>query len=225
MVRAPSPAPLPSPASPAAPPVDPGPAATVPGPRRPPAADGTPGRVRWWYERVLGWPTEPGTPDGPAAPVRLRTGVRFDVLDVPAEAGHATLDRTGPAAPAFPVAVRGGRMLLFVSAGGAEELPGLLEWLEWGSLALDLTAVGAGGLVDAPPPPGTGSAGRPPLTGDDGGAQGAARWLRPPDPAHDVEDALPSLSAIGGSGAPDLARLLHTLATEVHRVRLGRATR
>ncbi|MBQ0827277.1 hypothetical protein J5Y05_12225 [Streptomyces sp. RG38] len=207
-----------------------GPAATVPGPRRPREAGGTPERVRWWYEEVLGWPTQPRprVPGEPAAPVRLRTGVRFDVLDVPAEAGHAALDRTGPLTRPFPVAVRGARMLLLVSAGSAEELPGLLEWLEWGSLPLDLTPVGAGGLVEAPLPPGAGPAGGPPLAGDGGGAQGAAHWLRPPDPAYDVEDSLPSLSSLsgtGGSKTPDLARLLHTLATRVHRVRLGRATR
>ncbi|MGV9285446.1 SCO3374 family protein [Streptomyces sp. NPDC003730] len=234
--------------------------------------------------------------------MRLHTGVRFDVLDVPAPAGYATLERLGRSGrsgrtpPGFPVALRGGRMLLLVAAGGADELPGLLEWLEWGSLApaLDLVAVGAGGLVEAPlvPEPGpdgprgssgpcgshegrrgstppygsheghegtagaagsvgstgsvashgspvgstgslasrerpsrsAGSAGsahlpsRPP---DRDGLRGAAVWLRPPKPGCEVESSLPALSALGCAGtAPDLARLVHTLATQCHRVRL-----
>nr|WP_243860328.1 SCO3374 family protein [Streptomyces sp. BK208] len=283
----------------------------MPSPRRPTGVGGPAGeRTRWWYESGLGWPTVPGEP------VRLRTGVRFDVLDVPASAGYATLERLGRSGrtpPGFPVALRGERMLLLVAAGGADELPGLLEWLEWGSLApaLDLTAVGAGGLVEAPlvPEPGpdgprgssgpcgphegrhesprscgsheghegaagaagpvgsqegrpvgsassvasqegrpvgsagsvasqesrpvgrTGSVGsqegpsrsarlpsRPP---DRDGLRGAAVWLRPPKPGCEVEPSLPALSALGCAGtAPDLARLVHTLATQCHRVRL-----
>ncbi|MFH9576204.1 SCO3374 family protein [Streptomyces sp. NPDC017230] len=185
-------------------------------------------RVRWWYEDMLGWPATPGPP------TRLRVGVRFDVLNVPAEAGHAALERleplerSGPTPlrPGFPVAVRGERMLLLVAAGGADELPGLLEWLEWGSLPLDLTAVGAGGLMEAPTPPGPGSAGLPPRPPGRDGPQGAAVWLRPPEPGYGVEASLPTLSATGGSGtAPDLARLVRTLATQCHRVRLSPPSR
>ncbi|WP_237537589.1 SCO3374 family protein, partial [Streptomyces sp. SID2999] len=111
-----------------------------PRPRRPlvPAPEAA---ARHWYEGVLGWPT------APEAPLRLVTGVRFDVLDVPAEAGAAALRHL---APESPVALVGGRMRLLVAAGGAEELPGLLDWLEWGALALDLRALGAGGLTEAP---------------------------------------------------------------------------
>ncbi|WP_237546217.1 SCO3374 family protein [Streptomyces sp. SID5606] len=182
----------------------------VPPPRRPPGAgprreDG----VRSWYERVLGWPTAPGVP------LRLRVGVRFDVLDVPAEAGHAALARLGPTGP---VAVLGERMLLLVAAGGAEEVPGLLEWLEWGSLPLDLSAVGAGGLMEAPLVPAGG-----PAPGREG-RRGAAFWLRPPKPGGEAEASLPALSVPGGADAPDLARLVHTLATQVHRVRLAAGT-
>ncbi|CQR62659.1 SCO3374 family protein [Streptomyces leeuwenhoekii] len=187
-------------------------------------------RDRRWYEHRLGWPTAPGEP------LRLRTGVRFDVLDVPAQAGFAALGRLGPLSP---VAVQGGRMRLFVAPGSAEELPGLLDWLEWGSLALDLAGIGAGGLIDAPPPPATGSGpvrplppGHPdradsdPLAGADRrGPQGAAVWLRPPVPGCEVESSLPTLSALGGGGgAPDLVRLLGTVATACHRVRLWRAS-
>ncbi|ANB07720.1 hypothetical protein SAM40697_3762 [Streptomyces ambofaciens] len=189
----------------------------VPFPRRPLAPGGARECLRW-YECVLGWPTAPG------APVRLRTGVRFDVLEVPAEAGHAALDRFGSAAhgPGFPVAVHGERMLLLVAAGSAEEMPGLLEWLDWGSLPLGLTAVGAGGVIDAPLPVGSASTGPPPRPPGRDGLRGAAVWLRPPEPGCEVEASLPTLSAMGGTGtAPDLARLVHTLATQCHRIRLA----
>ncbi|MGW8066775.1 SCO3374 family protein [Streptomyces ziwulingensis] len=206
-------APLPVPPAFPAPPVP-----AVPFPRRPLGPGGTRERLRWWYESVLGWPTAPG------AEVRLRTGVRFDVLEVPVEAGRAALERLGrprTAAHGFPVAVRGERMLLLVAAGSAEELPGLLEWLEWGSLPLGLTAVGTGGLMDAPRSRGPGSTGPPPHT-PEGCGRGAAVWLRPPEPGREVEASLPALSAVGGTGtAPDLARLVHTLATQCQRVRLA----
>lgn len=204
----------------------------VPSPRRPTGEGGGSAseRVRWWYESVLGWPTSPGEP------VRLRTGVCFDVLDVPTGAGYATLEQLGRAepdvrgvrdsggstVPGFPVAVQGGRMLLLVAAGAGEELPGLLEWLEWGSLPLDLTAVGAGGLVDAPLVPEPGTAGLPPRPPERDGLRGAAVWLRPPEPGCEVESSLPALSVPGRAGtALDLARLVHTLATQCHRVRLA----
>lgn len=153
----------------------------------------------------------------PGSPVRLITGRRFDVLDVPAEAGRAALG-LGRAGPAAPVAVCGGRMRLLVAAGSAEELPGVLDWLEWGAVALDITALGAGGSVAAPGRPGTARPGRP------GTVQGAAVWLRPPVSGREVEASLPTVSALGGDGgAPDLVRLVDTLATHCHRVRLRRA--
>ncbi|MFE4051982.1 SCO3374 family protein [Streptomyces sp. YIM B13518] len=206
-------------------------APTAPFLRRPPAPGDD--EVRLWYEDALGWPTVPG------APVRLAAGVRFDVLDVPAEAGRAALEHLGrSAAPGrgFPVALGGGRMRLLVAAGSAEELPGLLEWLDWGSLELDLVAIGAGGLMDAPRPPGAvvggdaGSAPRP-LPPGRGGSQGAAVWVRPPEPGRGAEASLPTLSAMGtrggergdGDGPPDLVRLVNTVATQIHRVRLRRA--
>nr|WP_055571235.1 SCO3374 family protein [Streptomyces prasinopilosus] len=218
---------LPGSRGPLAPPGPPGPAG--PAGADAPGAPGDP--VRHWYENEQGWPTVPGPP------VRLSVGVRFDVLDVPAEAGRAALGRlerpgrpegagrAGPAAGEFPVALRGGRMLLLVAAGSAEELPGLLAWLEWGTLALDLTAIGTGGLIDAPPPPG--AAGRGPVRAPSPGSvgsQGAAVWLRPPGPGREVEASLPALSATGPRGdAPDLVRLVNTVATQCHRIRLLRA--
>jgi hypothetical protein len=122
------------------------------------------------------------------------------------------------------VAVQGDRMRLLVAAGSAEELPGLLDWLEWGALALDLTAIGTGGLLDAPLPPEPNPTGVRSLPLDRRGPQGAAVWLRPPEPGREVEASLPTLSALGGDGsAPDLVRLVDTVATQCHRVRLRRA--
>ncbi|WP_230885476.1 SCO3374 family protein [Streptomyces spinoverrucosus] len=249
----------------------------VPLPRRPLDAGD---RLRRWYEHELGWPTVPGTP------LHLAVGVRFDVLDVPVEAGLAGLRHL---VAGSPVAVRGDRMRLLVAPGSAEELPGVLEWLEWGSLPLDLRGIGGGGgsgVMEAPVPPGggaggwagwvdwvgegcpeervegaaEGSLGEGSLGGaslgegslaqgsltegllaedlpaegrlegaaqgslSEGSLQGAAVWLRPPEPGCEVEASLPTLSAMGGvGGAPDLVRLVDTVATHCHRIRLRRA--
>ncbi|MEU2424805.1 SCO3374 family protein [Streptomyces sp. NPDC007851] len=186
-------------------------ASTVPHPRRP--LDPVHDPVRHWYENDLGWATVPAPP---GEPLRLVTGVRFDVLDVPAEAGAKALRHL---VPGSPVALRDGRMRLLVAAGSAEELPGLLAWLQWGAVALDLRALGAGGRTDAPARPGRAEGPVEPV-------QGAAVWLRPPEAGREVEASLPTLSAVGGGGdAPDLVRLVETVATECHRIRLRRAGR
>ncbi|MEU6088229.1 SCO3374 family protein [Streptomyces sp. NPDC047085] len=201
---------------------------TVPFPRRPPDP-GPDAGARHWYENDLGWVTVPGRP------LRLVTGVRFDVLDVPAEAGAVALRHL---VPGSPVALRGERMRLLVAAGSAEELPELLDWLEWGPLALDLRALGAGGLMEAPAPPERSRGGTPSPVRDRaaaasaageyagecaGSTQGAAVWLRPPGPGCELEASLPALPAMGGvGGAPDLVRLVDTVAAQCHRVRLRR---
>ncbi|MEU8678916.1 SCO3374 family protein [Streptomyces sp. NPDC048560] len=176
-------------------------ALTVPTPRSSPGTDDWALR----YERELGWATAEGTP------VRLLTGLRFDVLELPAEAGHAVLRRLGRTGP---VVLAGRRMALLVAAGSADELPGLLDWLEWGGIALDLTAVGTGGRITAPAPPGCAA-----------GSPGAAFWLRPPEPRQEVGPTLPALVGFGNRGGdvPDLARLVDVAATECHRARLTRA--
>ncbi|MDI3388900.1 SCO3374 family protein [Streptomyces sp. B-S-A8] len=180
----------------------------IPLPRKPAAAPGDP--VQQWYENELGWATAAGPP------VQLVAGLRFDVLEVPADAGFAVLRRLGSAAATGPAALAGNTVRFLVAAGGADELPGLLEWLEWGGLVRDLRAVGAGGLIPAPLPPG-----RP-------GPREAAVWLRPPGPGRGVEPALPTLSALTGprghGAAPDLVRLVDTAATQCHRLRLLRAS-
>ncbi|MFB7632906.1 SCO3374 family protein [Streptomyces sp. NPDC056149] len=192
-------------------------ARTLPRPRSPLST------VRRWYEEKLGWPTT-GT-----EPVELLTGVRFDVLEMPADAGHAVLRRmphTGPVALLRPE--RGGKqaedrpkLLMLIAAGGAEELPGILEWLEWGTLAADLTAHGAGGRMPAPAIPSKGRA------SGGCGTREAAGWVRPPQPGYEAENSLPTTgmgTGIGdGGGAPDLVRLVSAAATECHRARLVRA--
>jgi len=206
---------------------------TVPLPRRPvePGASAArhPGAAGWrgvrrWYERELGWAAVPGRPP------RLPTGVRFDVLDVPAEAGAGALRHL---APGSPVALRGDRMELLVAAGSAEELPGLLEWLEWGAVTLDLRALGAGDALLAPLPPGwPPSSAEGPSRGLPGARsrglsicrEGAAVWLRPPEPGREAEASLPAMPALGREEhAPDLVRLVDTVAACCHRVRLRRA--
>lgn len=64
---------------------------------------------------------------------------RPDVLELPAAAGLALLRRgvrTGPVA--CDRAAR--RLRLLVPTGSADELPGLLAWLEWEGVRLGLTA-------------------------------------------------------------------------------------
>ncbi|MCB5180014.1 SCO3374 family protein [Streptomyces antimicrobicus] len=171
-----------------------------------------------WYEQVLGWPVVGGPP------AQLATGTLFDVLEVPADAGVRLLHR---AVATGPVARMGRRMRFLVAAGSAEELDGLLDWLEWGGVALDLTALGAGGRITAPAPPGRGGHGGP---GGRSGAAGAVRpggtavWLRPPGPG--CEASLPGLSSRGPGAGPaaasGLVRLVGAAATECHRARLGR---
>jgi hypothetical protein len=140
-----------------------------------------------------------------------------------------------------------------VAAGTAEELPGLLDWLEWGGVALDLAALGPGGRMRAPWPclpdsaygssvygPSASARGR---CGHGPSEQGPASsreaadgrtqpvWLRPPEPGCEVEPTLPATTVLGGCRgggdsdcAPDLARLVGAVATECHRTRLLRAT-
>ncbi|MEU9121195.1 SCO3374 family protein [Streptomyces sp. NPDC048506] len=182
--------------------------------------------VRRWYEDELGWPTT-----GPD-PVELLTGLRFDVLEMPADAGDAVLrrwPRLGPVAllRTAPDGKHSGdrpKLLIFIAAGGAEELPGILEWLEWGTLTPDLTARGAGGRMPAPALPTSASAVSPPYGF---GSREAAGWVRPPRSGYEVENSLPTTgigAGIGdGGGVPDLVRLVGAAATECHRARLLRA--
>ncbi|GGY10638.1 SCO3374 family protein [Streptomyces hiroshimensis] len=178
-------------------------------------------QARRWYEHELGWPTSG------AAPLELLTGFRFDVLDLPLDAGSAVLGRpvrTGPVA----LDVRTRRLWFLVAAGSADELPGLLDWLEWGAVPLDLAALGPGGRIAAPVPVGPGRERLGALGPGKPDKPGRAVWVRPPapgSPGGGVEPSLPVTGLGGGGDAPDLARLVGAAATEVHRARLLRTRR
>jgi hypothetical protein len=78
-----------------------------------------------------------------------------DVVSVPEAAGREALARLlgygQPAVAPGPVALSAaGRVLFYVADGGAEDLPELLEWLDWGGVRLDLTAVAGADLADPP---------------------------------------------------------------------------
>ncbi|WP_329175917.1 SCO3374 family protein [Streptomyces sp. NBC_01477] len=168
-----------------------------------------------WYEHELGWPLSGALPPG------LVTGVRFDALDVPVAVGYALLSRFARPGRLGPVALDGGRVLLLVAAGAADELPGLLEWLEWGGVPLDVAALGAGQEMRAPAHP---EWGRREAAYD----RSAPVWLRPPRPGVEVEATLPALRFAGGadgSGVPiGLPALVAALATACHRIALRART-
>ncbi|MEU8571545.1 SCO3374 family protein [Streptomyces pathocidini] len=209
----------------------------LPRPRTPldsaPTASYAPGpqAVREWYERELGWPTAPAAGQ---RGTELLTGVRFDALEMPSEAGFTVLRRI-PGTGTGPVALDGTRMRFLVAAGGAEQLPELLEWLEWGGIGLDLLALGEGDRMPAPLPggPEAGAQGALSAPGVPGQAGPQPVWLRPPEPGLEIEPTLPAAALWGGPAglgggvdrAPDLVRLVGTAATACHRARVQRAGR
>jgi hypothetical protein len=80
-------------------------------------------------------------------------------VSVPEAAGREALRRllayAQPAVAPGPVAVTAtGRVLFYVAPGGREDLPELLDWLDWGGVQLDLTAFSAdsaGSTADGSP--------------------------------------------------------------------------
>jgi hypothetical protein len=89
---------------------------------------------RWALRRLIGY-------DQPA----LRPGpVGWDPGS-PARAGSAPADGAGTRAETWPAAC-----LFFVAPGAKEDLPELLEWLDWGGIDLELRAYGEGERIPEP---------------------------------------------------------------------------
>ena len=106
-----------------------------------------------WYERRRRWPLERDA----RGVLWLSAGTDFDIVEVPEEAGRRALCRLigfGQAALApGPVALtRTDRCGFFVAPGARDDLPELLDWLDWGGIDLGLYAYGAGDRIPAPGP-------------------------------------------------------------------------
>ena len=151
-----------------------------------------------------------------------------DVVSVPEAAGREALARLlgygQPAVAPGPVALSAaGRVLFYVADGGAQDLPELLEWLDWGGVRLDLSAVPADEVTDPPvrwlhpamvpmQRPGT-APGAPAGPGDPDGLQAGG-----PGPSR--RDAYPTP---GLPEPPELIALLATLAAACHRLAVAAA--
>jgi hypothetical protein len=104
-----------------------------------------------WYAQRRRWPVERDV-DGT---LWLMAGTDFDVVEVPEEAGRDALGRLigyeqAALAPG-PVALTGAdRCGFFVTPGSGDDLPELLDWLDWGGIDLGLRAYGAGDRIPAP---------------------------------------------------------------------------
>ena len=92
----------------------------------------------------------------PGAESVLECGEGFDVLWVPEPAGRWALRRLigyrQPALAPGPVALSedGGACLYLVAPGARDDLPELLDWLEWGGIDLGLRGYGAGDRLPRP---------------------------------------------------------------------------
>jgi len=114
---------------------------------------------RWYAAR--GWPVRreagPDPRPGAAGPLWLLTGGLFDVVEVPEPAGRRAtrrlLEYRQAAVRPGPVGLTGpGRCGFLVAPGARDDLPELLEWLDWGGIELGLQAYGEGERVRAPGP-------------------------------------------------------------------------
>ncbi|MER7487102.1 bifunctional DNA primase/polymerase [Streptomyces sp. NPDC126497] len=146
-------------------------------PARPDWAAGATGSAtvarRMWRER-------------PAASVLLPTGRAFDAVSVPEAAGFLALARMERMGLTLgPVTVTPDRRTeFFVRPGAFAKVPGLLRGLGWAPSSIDLTVLGEGAYVAAPP--------------TRFGSRGAVQWARRPTSAHrwlpDVAELVPPLA-------------------------------
>ncbi|MFG3550202.1 bifunctional DNA primase/polymerase [Streptomyces sp. NPDC047725] len=122
----------------------------------------------------------------PTASVLLPTGRTFDAIEVPETAGFLALARMERMGLSLgPVTLAPDRRMRFFVLPGAEvKVPGLVRRLGWSPRSLDLTALGEGAYVAAPP--------------TRFGTRGAVQWARRPTPANrwlpDVEELVPPLA-------------------------------
>ncbi|MGH3417882.1 MAG: hypothetical protein ACRET5_17250 [Steroidobacteraceae bacterium] len=104
-----------------------------------------------WYAEQRRWPARRDA----QGRLWLEAGADFDVIDVPREAGRQAVRRLigygqaaltpGPVASAEP-----DRCRFFVAPGARDDLPELLDWLDWGGIDLGMRALGAGDRLPAP---------------------------------------------------------------------------
>jgi hypothetical protein len=129
----------------------------------------------------------------PTASILLPTGHAFDAIDVPESAGLLALARMErmdlTLGPVTWTPDR--RMQFFVLPGASVKVPDLVRGLGWSPLSLDLTALGEGEYVAAPP--------------TRYGSRGAVQWARRPTPANrwlpDAEELISPLAyACGRDG-------------------------
>ncbi|WP_077798067.1 bifunctional DNA primase/polymerase [Streptomyces sp. JHA26] len=122
----------------------------------------------------------------PTASVLLPTGRTFDAIEVPETAGFLALARMERMELALgPVTLAPDRrMRFFVLPGAAVKVPELVRALGWPPRSLDLTALGEGGYVAAPP--------------TRYGTRGAVQWVCRPTPANrwlpDAEELISPLA-------------------------------
>jgi hypothetical protein len=122
----------------------------------------------------------------PTASVLLPTGRTFDAIDVPETAGFLALARMERMELTLgPVTLAPDRrMRFFVLPGAMVKVPELVRNLGWSPRSLDLTVLGEGGYVAAPP--------------TRYGTRGAVQWVCRPTPANrwlpDVEELISPLA-------------------------------
>ncbi|MFE3161667.1 bifunctional DNA primase/polymerase [Streptomyces sp. NPDC059224] len=122
----------------------------------------------------------------PTASILLPTGRTFDALSVTETAGFLALARMERMELTLgPVTLTpDGRMQFFVLPGGAVKVADLVRRLGWAPASLDLTALGEGAYVPAPP--------------TRLGSRGAVQWACRPTPANrwlpDAEELISALA-------------------------------